>query len=249
MSEKITNQYDDDYKHNYLDYWKGREYENESEAIVLRSILKGKKFKHAIDVGGGFGRISKLLSEYAEKVSLVEPSKQQLEIAKDFLQKIDNVESVLSGAHKMPFEDGSVDLALVFRVIHHLPDPSEEFAEIARVLKKDGTFIIEFANSTHFKNRIEFGLKGKRISREPIDISSPGADIPFVNHHPKTVQKLLAHNGFELVNKYSVSNLRMPIFKKVLPRGIMLSLERIMQRPFSFVNFGPSVVYVLRKKF
>ena len=49
-------------------------------------MLKGKHFNTAVDVGGGFGRLCLLLEDYADKVTLAEPSQQQLDIAKDFLK-------------------------------------------------------------------------------------------------------------------------------------------------------------------
>jgi len=70
---KKADQYNDP-KHNYLHYWEGRDYENAAEVVAIKRFLKGKHFKHAVDIGGGYGRLSVLLSEYADKVTLAEPS-------------------------------------------------------------------------------------------------------------------------------------------------------------------------------
>ncbi len=55
-----ANQYDDP-SYNYQDYWQGREYEHAAEELAIKRLLRGKKFKHAVDVGGGYGRLSKFL--------------------------------------------------------------------------------------------------------------------------------------------------------------------------------------------
>ena len=151
---KKADQYNDP-EHNYLHYWDHRQYEHDSEEIAIRRLLKGKQFKHAVDVGGGYGRIDPILKDFADRVTLAEPSSQQLDIAKDFLKGKKGIDMVLAQADKLPFDDESVDLVTVVRVIHHLPDPTEEFAEISRILKPGGYLFIEFANYANFKNRVE----------------------------------------------------------------------------------------------
>jgi AdoMet dependent proline di-methyltransferase len=84
LNPKEANFYDDP-EDDYEEYWKGREYESAAEEMAIRLILKGKKFDAAADIGGGFGRLSKLLTEFAREVTLVEPSSDQLKIAERYL--------------------------------------------------------------------------------------------------------------------------------------------------------------------
>jgi SAM-dependent methyltransferase len=228
MNKKLNkaDQYNDP-KHNYLRYWDGRDYEQAAEEIMINRMLEGKKFKHAVDVGGGYGRLSVVLTQFADKVTLAEPSQQQLDISKEFLKGKPSVDAKLAQAEKLPFEDGSVDLCMVVRVIHHLPNPVPAFEEIHRVLSKDGYFLIEFANYANFKNRDD--------------------EIPFVNHNPKTVKKQLAQTGFKLEKVLSVSNFRSPTLKKVLPKSMLVKLEKASQQPLAKSYFGPSTVFLLRK--
>ncbi len=245
-----ADQYNDP-NHNYLHYWDGRDYEHAAEEIAIRRMLSGKKFKHAVDVGGGYGRLSVLLREFADKVTLAEPSQQQLDIAKDFLRGKPTVESKLAQAEDLPFADSSVDLVMIIRIIHHLPDPMPAFSEIHRILQKDGYFLIEFANYANFKNRLKHAFKFKKLPLDPIDIRSDESkksdDIPFVNHNPKTVRKQLAQAGFKLEKTLSVSNFRSPGLKKVLSKNTLLRLEKATQGPLAKSHFGPSTVYLLRK--
>ena len=247
MTKKKADQYNDP-THNYLHYWDGREYEHAAEEVALRRMLRGKHFEHAVDVGGGYGRICPLLKEYAKQVTLAEPSKQQLDIAKDYLKGKKGIDMVLAQADELPFADGSVDLVTVVRVIHHIPDPTDEFAEIARVLKPNGYLFIEFANYANFKNRVKHALKAKRIPREPVDIRTHDSDIPFVNHNPHTVRKQLAHAGLQVEKVLSVSNFRSPRLKKLFPKSTLVKLERMTQLPLARSYFGPSTVYLLRKR-
>lgn len=252
-SKKIIRKADqyDDPKYNYQDYWTGREYEQAAEELAINRLLKGQHFGYAIDVGGGYGRLSKFLTKYADKVTLAEPSQQQLDIAKIYLKNSPKVDRELWQASDIKLPDGSVDLVLVVRVLHHLPDPEPELTEIARVLKPGGTFILEFANDAHFLNRLRYGLRGKRVPSTPVDIRSAAnkkkGEIPFVNHHPKVILRILQGAGFELEAVLSGSNLRSPTLKKVLGKKPLLAAEKVLQPLLAPIYFGPSIWLRLKK--
>lgn len=249
-AKKKADQYNDP-KHNYLHYWEGREYEHAAEEIALKKLLKGKHFGKAVDIGGGYGRLCVFLENYADKVVLAEPSQQQLDIAKDYLKDHPEIERKLMQADDLQFEDGSIDLVTMIRVMHHLPDPTTEFNEIARVLSPDGCAIIEVANYIHIRNRMKHVLRGERMPVKPVDIRSEQNrredEIAFVNHNPYTVVRQLAHAGLKVEETLSVSNLRSTTLKKHVPRNFMLAFEKAMQRPLSGVYFGPSIFFLVRK--
>jgi ubiquinone/menaquinone biosynthesis C-methylase UbiE len=248
--KKKADQYNDP-SHNYLKYWEGRDYEHAAEEMALRRLLNGKRFKHAVDVGGGYGRLCVFLETYAEKVTLAEPSQQQLDIAKEFLKDHPKVDRKLLQADDLKFKAGSIDLLTMVRVMHHLPDPTAELAEISRVLSKDGYAIIEVANYAHARNRVKHLVKGKKLPTEPVDIRSAAYrnenEIPFVNHNPETVIKQFGHAGLKVERVLSVSNLRSPGLKKIMPRGVMLKIENMLQSPLANSYFGPSIFFLLKK--
>lgn len=249
--KKVADQYDND-DYNYLDYWSGRDYENESEEMAIKRLIKGKQFKSAADIGGGYGRLCILLENYSKKVTLVEPSKEQHKIAKNFLKDHPKIDQETMQADDLKFKDESLDLVTMIRVMHHLPDPIPELSEIHRVLTKDGYFVLELANYAHGRNRLKYLLKGQPLPKDPIDIRSEknrrAEEIPFVNHNPQTVISQLDSVGFSVEKVLSVSNLRSPGLKKFVPKSVMLSLEKIMQPTLAMSYFGPSVFFLLRKK-
>ena len=251
QKKKIANQYDND-NYNYLKYWDGRDYEHSSEELAIKRLIRGKKYKHAVDIGGGYGRLCVLLNNYSDKVTLAEPAKSQLKIAKDFLKDYPNIDQKLMQADHLQFGDGTIDLFTMVRVMHHLPDPTKEFSELHRCLSTDGRIVLEVANNLHFKNRVKYAIKGKKMPLEPVDIRSQenkrDEEIPFVNHNPKMVIKQLDEAGFKVVKALSVSNLRSPSLKKFVPRPLMLSVESLMQPTFARTYFGPSIFLLLKKK-
>lgn len=245
-----ANQYDDP-GYNYKHYWHGRDYEHLAEEVAIKKLLKGKRFNDAVDIGGGYGRLTTLLRNYAANVTLAEPSQKQLKIAAGYLKNDTQIKRELMQADSLKFAANSLDLAIMIRVMHHLPDPSREFKEIARVLKKNGYLILEVANYLHARNRLKHLLKGEKFPDEPVDIRSEqnkqSGEVAFVNHNPKTVIKQLAHAGFKVERALSVSNLRSPRLKKMAPTPLMISVERLLQPALANAYFGPSIFFLAKK--
>jgi len=250
QSKKKADQYNDP-NHDYLAYWRNRSYEHQAEVLAIKRLLKDKHFKNAVDVGGGYGRLSVLLEDYAKKVTLAEPSQQQLDIASEFLEDRPEISRKLMQADDLQFRDGEIDLLTMVRVMHHLPNPSAEFAEIARVLSPEGYAVIEVANYMHIQNRLKHLVKAKRMPTEPVDIRSPEnkreEEIPFVNHNPYTVIKQLEQAGLKVERILSVSNLRNPALKKIVPRSVMLAVEGILQPKLAKTFFGPSIFFLVHR--
>lgn len=250
QTKKKADQYNDP-THNYLRYWDGREYEHAAEELAISRLLNGKSFAHAADVGGGYGRLCIFLEHWAAHVTLAEPSQQQLDIAAEFLKDHPEINRVLTQADDLKFDDESLDLLTMIRVMHHLPDPTNEFKEIKRVLKHGGYAIIEVANYAHMRNRIKHAVKLQKLPTEPVDIRSEKnkreEEIPFVNHNPKVVKQQLAAAGLHTVKVLSVSNLRSVRLKKMMSPQTLLRFEKMLQTPLSPVYFGPSIFFLVKK--
>lgn len=234
--------------YSYKEYWKGRDYEHQAEEVALRWLLKDRHFKHGIDLGGGYGRLTKLIAEYCDQADLVEPSENQRAEGQKFLANTKNAAILEGTVTKIPFPDNSLDLVLVVRVLHHIPDTKPALEEIARVLAPGGYLLLEFANSTNFKARVRSALKGKKIPHTPVSQASSDPSTPFVNHHPQVIRQQLADAGLVIEEKLSVSNLRSQSLKKVLGARTLLGVERGLQRPLSALDFGPSLLTLARKK-
>ncbi|WP_405783169.1 methyltransferase domain-containing protein [Streptomyces sp. NBC_00859] len=249
QSAQRADQYDT--HEDYRTYWYGREYEHQAEVTALRRLLRGTFVPHAVDVGGGYGRLVPTLGRYAEKVTLTDSSRKQLDTAKTHLAAEGGVEIRLAPAGTLPFDNATADLVSMVRVMHHLPDPTDALKEIHRILRHDGRAIIEVANSAHAANRLKAALNRRPLSRNPIDLrSTTNRDrdsIPFVNHHPDTITEHMQHTGFTVERTLSVSNLRHPQLKRLLPTPALNTLEKALQAPLARTAFGPSIFFLLRK--
>jgi ubiquinone/menaquinone biosynthesis C-methylase UbiE len=242
----------------YPAYWIGRDYEHKSEIFALKSFLsKIKKIKTILEIGAGFGRLVTTYSFRAKKVILTDPSSKNLKIARENFKLKKNIKYIHSSLNNLPTKvrASSVDLVIVIRVLHHLPDLAATFKIIKRMLKHDGYLIFEFANKKHLKATVKHLLKGDvsyLTDKSSLDIRSKRAikkgTLPFLNYHPESIEAILAEHGFEIVEKRSVSNIRSTILKRIFSTELLLFFEKALQKPFSYFDLGPSIFVLARKR-
>ena len=91
----------------------------------LKDLVKGKK---VVDIGCGYGRNRKIVTEAGGEWTGVEPFEG-------------GAHTVVGDAENLPFENNSFDVAIMDAVLEHIPDAGKAFAEVARVLKPGGIFI------------------------------------------------------------------------------------------------------------
>lgn len=241
----------DDTEFTYNEYWAGREYEHHSEVKALEKLLGNKKLNAVADVGGGYGRLTRWLAGHSQKVYLVEPSAKMRTLAKTHLKKYSQVVIRPGSAQDTNLPSASVDAAIMVRVMHHIPQPTAAIVEIKRILKPHGYLVLEFANSAHFLAILKSIFSGKPILLTSVERRSPenvaAGTIPFVNHHPISIQKLLKRQNLKVVQILSVSNFRHNIFKKLIPLKSLVGLESYLQEKFSGLYFGPSIFILAQK--
>lgn len=244
--------------YDYPSYWIGREYEHESEVLALKSLLdKIRKIDTILEIGAGFGRLTPTYLYRARKIIISDPSTRLLGIARDKYRGKKNVKIVQSRAENLTekLPGSSADLIIMVRVLHHLEDTGNFLEAARKLLKPNGYLILEFANKNHIKATLREFLKGNITF--PLDIftkdlstkkSAKRKSLPFQNFHPDLIRHKLEEKGFEIKEGRSVSNIRSPFLKRILPCESLLSLEKFLQKPLYYINFGPSVFLLAQKK-
>jgi ubiquinone/menaquinone biosynthesis C-methylase UbiE len=94
------------------------------------------------DLGCGSGRLAATIAPYAHSVVAVDSSPEMLEVARARLAGFGNVEIKQGRIEELPLASGSLDLALVVHLLHHVDDPSAALAEVARVLRPGGRLVV-----------------------------------------------------------------------------------------------------------
>ncbi len=244
--------------YDYLSYWLGRGYEHKSEVFAIREFLaKIKKIKTILEIGAGFGRLVPSYSFRAKKVIISDPSSKLLKIARETYKDKEKYKFIHSSLENLPqkLRPKSVDLAVLVRVMHHLKDLDLAFSAIKRVLSDRGYLILEFPNKRNLKRTFQEMIVGNftyPLDIFPADLRSAKSlkkkFLPFFNYHPDKIKDLLREHDFEVLEVRSVSNMRSGPIKKIFSPDTLLFIEKMFQRPLSFLYFGPSIFVLTRKR-
>lgn len=251
--------------YDYPKYWNSRSYEHDAEVMTINHFLRiMRKVDSIADVGCGHGRMCGIYAQKIKDITLIEPSKKLLALARKQCVSLNNksqsalnvsyVRSTLAEV-KQKLPKKKFDAIVLIRVLHHIEEPDKAFAQVNEMLTQKGYFILEFANKVHGKALLKQFLKGDftflldifpndRRSRK----NKKNKSIAFLNHHPDQILECLKKNGFKVIEKKSVSNIRSVRLKKYLPAKLLMPIEKFAQNFLSPFNFGPSIFILAQKK-
>ncbi len=113
-------------------------------APLIYSDVDFTKCKSILEVGSGVGaQTLQLLKRFPKAhITCVELSETQLETARRVLRtpiRQGRVTLVQGSAEALPFRSGSFDAAFVCWLLEHVSNPGKVLAQVARVLRKNGT--------------------------------------------------------------------------------------------------------------
>ncbi len=96
----------------------------------------------ACDVGCGFGRLTPVLTEFAERVVGFEREPGLLAIARSLQPSIDF--RAIDTLQRLSADNSSFNLGLVFTVLQHVPEPEvfDVIDELKRILRPDGHLLL-----------------------------------------------------------------------------------------------------------
>jgi len=94
------------------------------------------------DLGCGTGELVAQLAGSVSKVVGIDREEAMLTVAEQRLFGIENVETRRGRLTDLPLEDSSVDAALCMLVLHHVAELAPVFAEVSRILKTQGQFLV-----------------------------------------------------------------------------------------------------------
>ena len=116
----------------------------------LSELLNLPAAGRLLDAGGGTGRVSDQLRPLVDDLVVTDVSAGMLAQARG---KRD-LDLSLAHAETLPFADGAFDRVVVVDALHHFRDQSRAIVELLRVLKEDGTLVIEEPDLNRFKVKI-----------------------------------------------------------------------------------------------
>ncbi|HEX8246442.1 MAG TPA: metalloregulator ArsR/SmtB family transcription factor [Longimicrobium sp.] len=94
------------------------------------------------DLGCGTGQVSESLAPFVRRLVAVDSSAAMLGAARKRLAGVENVEVRAGELEALPVGDGELDAALLFLVLHYVPEPAAALAEARRVLRPGGVLLV-----------------------------------------------------------------------------------------------------------
>jgi len=225
------------------EFWgQGREYEDAAERVALRRLLPPSG-RRLIDIGGGYGRLFPLYSGYDEIV-LFDYAHSQLRQGVELWGHAAATSGprytyVAGDFYRFPFALGTFDTVVIVRTLHHAVDAPAVLAGVSRILAPGGAFVLEYANKRNLKAMVRYGLGRQAWSpfdRRPVEFVELNFDF-----HPAWIRDQLEAVGLEIESQRTVSHFRLGLLKRLLPTGLLVGLDRLLQPTGGFLQFSPSV--------
>lgn len=140
--------------------------------------------------------------------------------------ELDPFYSKIEDKIRIPFEDETFDAVVATEVLEHLISPLEAIAEGARILKKEGIFIITTPNVSHIGALLKIIL-GKsnyeRLDRSPMYLQNDPWRGHIRFYDKNELKTLFQRNGLQLVqhkyyNERGWDHAKWPLLKKTIIR-------------------------------
>ena len=215
----------------------GRAYEDQAEARALAAMLPAKG-RLLLEIGAGAGRNTPRYAGF-ERIVLMDYSRTQLAQAQARLGTGPRYVYVAADVYALPFVPGLFDAATMIRVIHHMADAPASLRQVRSVLQPGAAFILEFANKLNLKAIARWLLR--RQAWNPFDPAPVEfAELNF-DFHPRTMLGWLRDSGLTPRQIRALSYFRLPLFKRLLPRRLLLALDSLLQPSGQWLQLSPSI--------
>jgi ArsR family transcriptional regulator len=137
------------------------------------------------DLGCGTGQLTESIAPFVERVIAVDDSSAMLGAARRRLASMSNVEVKSGRLESLPIDAGSLDAALLFLVLHYVPEPQEAVAEARRTLKPGGRLlIVDMMPHDRDDLQHEMGHVWKGFSEEQVASLFESAGMSGARYHP-----------------------------------------------------------------
>jgi ubiquinone/menaquinone biosynthesis C-methylase UbiE len=199
--------------------------------------------ERVLDAGCGTGRFTIPLARQDKRVTALDASQEMLNVVRRKAEEVGvahRIEFVLGDVENLDYGTGSFDGALSIAVLRHFPSPARGIAELARVVRPDGTLVVDYLNRHIF--RFYEPLRGLFVK----DPNVSGQHF-FRNYYSTLgeIRDFMAANGVKVNYYKKVSKFPSHLLLCQLRLGFLAGLLRSLERA---INFGAVVMVSGRKR-
>ena len=161
--------------------------------LIEALTLKGDEL--ILDVATGTGRVARPLSKAIAngRIVGVDEAMAMLDVGHQHKDPIAHYAQSAGEADKLPFKSGIFDRAFVSFSLHHFGNPAGVVAEVLRVLKNSGRFVVLDPIIEEAKDSVDIALEAKinQVFRR-----THGPEFRF--HTASSIQRLLSKAGYRI---------------------------------------------------
>jgi ubiquinone/menaquinone biosynthesis C-methylase UbiE/DNA-binding transcriptional ArsR family regulator len=140
------------------------------------------------DLGCGTGQLSALIAPHVARVTAVDSARGMLTAARKRLTSFGNVDVRQGTLESLPIESSSLDVAVLFLVLHYIAEPSRALTEAARVLKPEGRLlVVDMLPHDRSEYRDRMGHVWQGFSESQLNEWVAGAGLGAAKYHPLPV--------------------------------------------------------------
>jgi SAM-dependent methyltransferase len=190
-----------------------------TEAERLARMVSAGPHDRAVDLACGPGTLALRFARHLRWICALDFTPAILALARSNAIKegLANLVCALGDAQALPFEDGSLDIAVTSYSLHHISDPAKVLKEMARVVKPGGRVgvldivVSEDPKIRELNHRIEYlrdHSHARSLSRSDFDriFSTAGLRIVAteVHGHPRTFDHWMHVAGWRKTDRECV---------------------------------------------
>lgn len=137
------------------------------------------------DLGCGTGQLAESIAPFVGKVIAIDDSAAMLSAARRRLAEMGNVDVRSGRLESLPIGDCTLDAALLFLVMHYVPEPEEAIAEAHRTLKPGGRLLlVDMMPHDRDDLQNQMGHVWRGFSEEQITTMLKAAGFAGGRYHP-----------------------------------------------------------------
>jgi len=223
---------------NYLKRFEGEagRYFLDTQKKIVLALLNNYKGASVLDAGGGHAQIAVPLVENGYRVTIAASSPQCRKLP-DLQLKQDEYNFSVCDLLDLPFEDGSFDIVLSFRLLTHEPNWSYQIDELCRVARL--AVVVDYPDKRSFNTfyTLLFSLKKK------IEVNTR----PFMTFNRSQIAKQFAKNGFATFISKPEFFLPMVVHRIINNSRISSAIEKMCKWLGLHFMFGSPVILMAIK--
>jgi SAM-dependent methyltransferase len=128
--------------------------------FVLQAVAAAQP-RRVLEVGGGEGELAERIARELG-VELVGVDQSAGMVAE---QRARGIDARVGDVQELPFEHGEFDVAVAAWMLYHVPDLDRGLAELARVLKRDGTLVAVTNSVEHLQELWDLAQRATRVAQ------------------------------------------------------------------------------------